>query len=270
MSAQLEDGYTRIADQILEEISKQKLNGTQFRILMVVWRYTYGFNRKDHEMSLSFFEKATELGKTQLDREIKNLIESKVLVVTKESTYTASRKLQFNKNIAEWTVNTQQKRGQSAKTLTHSQYADEQSAKLRTQTVSQNADQDIHSFKENFKDNTTTPDDFEVIRVRFRELHGVRDLPYNDGPILTKLLADGIPRETIIGVMENRFKPSASTIKYYEAAIREAHQEVTNPKPFGGEKIAQFRRFDGRSTETYNPDEDELNDLYIRGTKPSA
>ena len=170
---QTENGYTKIADELLEVIPKFKFNGTQLRIIMVVWRYTYGFGRKDHEMSLSFFMKATGLGKTQLDRELKTLIERNVLTVTEESTYTKSRKLSFNKHYDAWTIeraDSQHKNGQSAKTLTVSKKAEEQSvktltvskkaeeqsAKTLTQTVSKFADQDIHSFINNSIDNTTT------------------------------------------------------------------------------------------------------------------
>lgn len=86
------------------------------------------------------------------------------------------------------------------------------------------------------KENKYTTNDFELIRVRFRELHGLIDLPIYDSPIVTKLLTDGIPVATIISTMEKRFKKSASTIKYYEAAIREAHQGVV--------AVRQIKKYD--------------------------
>jgi hypothetical protein len=52
------------------------------------------------------------------------------------------------------------------------------------------------------------------------------DIHIDDSPVITKLLDDGIPRSTIIKVLESRFKPTARTIKYYDAAIRESHQGV--------------------------------------------
>ena len=54
----LENGYSPIANEILEQLCRQNLNGTQFRIIMVVWRYTYGFSRKEHELSETFISKA--------------------------------------------------------------------------------------------------------------------------------------------------------------------------------------------------------------------
>lgn len=99
---QAENGYTRIANELLEVVMQQKFNGTQFKIIMAVWRFTYGFQRKDHELSLSFLSKATGVHKQQLKQELDKLIEGKVITVTSEGSFTSSRKIAFNKNYDEW------------------------------------------------------------------------------------------------------------------------------------------------------------------------
>ncbi|WIF95157.1 replication protein [Caminicella sporogenes] len=99
---QLENGYTRIANEILEAIAKAKLNGSQFRILMIIWRYTYGFHKKEHEMSETFIAEATGITKRQVRRELKTLVDNKIIIITKEATFTEARKLKFNKNYKEW------------------------------------------------------------------------------------------------------------------------------------------------------------------------
>ena len=101
---QLEDGYTRIANEILEVVSKVKFNGTQFKILMVIWRYTYGFNRKDTEFSLNFLSEATNCNKQQVKRELDKLIKSNVIIVIKEADFNSSRRLSFNKRYTEWKI----------------------------------------------------------------------------------------------------------------------------------------------------------------------
>lgn len=103
-SPQLENGYTRIANEILEVVSKAKFNGTQFKILIIIWRYTYGFNRKDSEFSLKFLSEATNCNKQQIKRELDKLIEKKVVIVIKESDPNISRRLSFNKKYTEWEV----------------------------------------------------------------------------------------------------------------------------------------------------------------------
>lgn len=99
---QLEDGYTRIANEILEAIARFTINATQFRILMVIWRYTYGFNRKSSELSQSFIAEATGLHKKQVQRELNELIKMNIIKVEKEASFSSPRVLKFNKYYQSW------------------------------------------------------------------------------------------------------------------------------------------------------------------------
>jgi phage replication O-like protein O len=108
---QKENGYTPIANEILEELVKLPLNGTQLRIVCVVWRFTYGFSRKEHELSETFILRALGLNKGQLrqvKRELKALIDSKILLVVKEPTFNRTRVIAFNKNYDDWCLNKHQ------------------------------------------------------------------------------------------------------------------------------------------------------------------
>jgi phage replication O-like protein O len=97
---QLENGYTRIANQILEKMAQIKLNATQYRIVMVVWRYTYGFDRTMHELSISFISQATGCSERQIQRELKDLCARRILV--QQSQKGRTNLLGFNKNYDEW------------------------------------------------------------------------------------------------------------------------------------------------------------------------
>ena len=101
---QLENGYTPIANEILDNILKYPLNGTQWRILMTVWRYTYGYSRKDHSLAIGFICKATGCYKRQIQRELDSLINANILIVTKEATFKSARRIAFNKNHETYTV----------------------------------------------------------------------------------------------------------------------------------------------------------------------
>ncbi|UED70740.1 replication protein [Brevibacillus sp. HD3.3A] len=98
---QVEDGYTRLANEILENIMKASLNGTQFRIVMAVWRYTYGFQRKEHDLSLTFLAKAIDASRGQVDRELTALIDRKIITVVGTGGR-GSRVIAFNKDHSEW------------------------------------------------------------------------------------------------------------------------------------------------------------------------
>lgn len=112
---QLEDGFTRISNEIMSKLAVTKLNGTQFRILMVVFRFTYGYSRKSHSLSESFISDKTGINKRQIKRELASLIERNILCVTKEATFTSSREITFNKNYDEWIDTSEQKSTQVTK-----------------------------------------------------------------------------------------------------------------------------------------------------------
>ncbi len=101
---QKENGYTAIANEILEQIARVKLSPTQYRIIFIIWRYTYGFNRKEHNLSLGFLSKATGCDKRQIQRELKNLEEMKV--IKQNVTNGKSRIIKFNKHYDTWVVKT--------------------------------------------------------------------------------------------------------------------------------------------------------------------
>lgn len=101
-SPQRENGYTGIANEILEKLAAIQLNGTQFRIIMVVFRYTYGFQRKEHELSETFLAKATGIHKQQIKRELRTLIDKNIVTVEREATFDKPRIISFNKNYAAW------------------------------------------------------------------------------------------------------------------------------------------------------------------------
>ena len=47
---QLENGFTRIANEILEALSKAELSGSEFRLAIAILRFTYGMQKKSAEI----------------------------------------------------------------------------------------------------------------------------------------------------------------------------------------------------------------------------
>ena len=54
-SPQKENGYTTIANELLEAIYGRKFSASQIKILLIILRFTYGFNRKFARLSNEFF-----------------------------------------------------------------------------------------------------------------------------------------------------------------------------------------------------------------------
>lgn len=99
---QKENGYTAIANEIMEHICKTTLNGTQFRIILFIWRQTYGWkNRKEFEMSSAFIAEGIGTNRNHVDRELATLIERKIVLVGGIGKR-RGRLLSVNKNYEEW------------------------------------------------------------------------------------------------------------------------------------------------------------------------
>jgi phage replication O-like protein O len=139
-NVQPENGFTRVANELLEVVAYQKFNGTQSRIILTLWRYTYGFSRKEHDLSLTFISRATGIHKQQVKKEMDKLIENKVILVTEESTYNTSRKIKFNKDYSQW------KDLQLPKELTVSENAYPTVSESTDTTVSENAYPTVSEF----------------------------------------------------------------------------------------------------------------------------
>jgi phage replication O-like protein O len=104
-NVQPENGYTKIANEILEALARTALNGTQRRILDVLFRATYGFNKKHHDISETYLSKATGVSKRQIQKELKRMIQFNIILVVKAPTARQPRIIAFNKNYESWEAN---------------------------------------------------------------------------------------------------------------------------------------------------------------------
>ena len=101
----LDDKYfTKISNETIETLAKTALNGTQRRILDVLFRYTNGYHRKEFDLSLTFIAEATNIHKKQVQRELNALIQKNIVIVTFEGSFTKPRILSFNTNFNEWII----------------------------------------------------------------------------------------------------------------------------------------------------------------------
>ena len=77
---QIENGYTKIANEILERLVNTSLLGAEFQVLLFIIRKTYGYNKKQDRISFTQFEKATRLSRPTINKTIKNLITKGMIV----------------------------------------------------------------------------------------------------------------------------------------------------------------------------------------------
>lgn len=100
-SPQIENGYTKISNEILDALCKTRINGEARQVLDFIIRKTYGFNKRKDRISLSQFEEGTVLDRKSVCRAINKLKNMKLIIVIPNedgNTY------QFQKNNDEWVV----------------------------------------------------------------------------------------------------------------------------------------------------------------------
>ncbi len=141
------ENYTRIPNIILDMLIKCDLNGSQRRIIDIVIRQTYGFQREAHKLSISFIATATDTNKMQVQRELARLIERKIIIITQEASFTKSREIAMNEDVEQW-----ENSKQLAKKLTPSEKDKSTVSELANSTVSVLANQRKKDIKENNKE----------------------------------------------------------------------------------------------------------------------
>jgi phage replication O-like protein O len=100
---QIENGnYTRIVNKVLDELVKVGLLGSEYAICLFVIRKTYGFNKISDKISLTQFEKATNLSRPTIVKSLKKLVKTCLLVKLKDEN--GINRWKFNKYYTNWQV----------------------------------------------------------------------------------------------------------------------------------------------------------------------
>lgn len=76
---QLEDGYTRFANQILVDLCCYRLSGEEWQVLLCVFLKTYGYRKKEDWISLSQFHELTGMKKPSVIRAVKKLVSKNIV-----------------------------------------------------------------------------------------------------------------------------------------------------------------------------------------------
>jgi len=99
---QVEHGHTRIAHPILEALALAPLTAAQLKVLTVVIRETYGWQRKDARISLSAFRAATGSHKSTVQRALEALTGEGVVIVVEPATFSAPATYRLEKDPRRW------------------------------------------------------------------------------------------------------------------------------------------------------------------------
>lgn len=106
-SPQLEKGYTRLANELLDALLAAGLTARQWAVVMAIARKTYGWNKTRDEIGLSQLRLMTGIDKSHLSRTIRELETMKVI---HREAGTHGHTLGINKRHKDWELPNQQPR----------------------------------------------------------------------------------------------------------------------------------------------------------------
>lgn len=106
-SPQLENGYTKLANELLEALICAGLTARQWAVVMAIIRKTYGFNKKADEIGLSQLAAMTGIDKAHLSRTVRELEACKVI---HREAGTHGHSLSINKKHKQWELPKEQPR----------------------------------------------------------------------------------------------------------------------------------------------------------------
>lgn len=95
-SPQLENGYTKIANELLEALATAKLTPYEWRVVMCIMRKTYGWDKKVDRLSQSQMAQMTGISKGHISRTMKALKVKEIVTVDGNS------RIGINKNYHSW------------------------------------------------------------------------------------------------------------------------------------------------------------------------
>jgi len=100
---QKENGYTAIANEIMEKLISAGLNGTELAIVFFILRKTYGFQKKQDEISITQFEKIIPCTRRSILKGLQVLKLVKIITLVKKGSSVHSSNLwAFNKDYDNW------------------------------------------------------------------------------------------------------------------------------------------------------------------------
>lgn len=104
-SPQLENGYTRLANELLDALIGAGLTARQWAVVMAVIRKTYGFNKKTDEIGLSQLSLMTGIEKGNLSRTVRELEAARVI---HRGDGVHAHTFSINKRSKQWELSNQQ------------------------------------------------------------------------------------------------------------------------------------------------------------------
>lgn len=99
-SPQIENGYTKIANELLDVLARTRISGQVRQVVDYVIRQTYGYKTKERRLTLEQFMLGTGLNKQHCCRAISKAHKMKLIIIKIDNR--GRKSYLFNKHYTEW------------------------------------------------------------------------------------------------------------------------------------------------------------------------
>ena len=197
-------GYTRIVNKVIEELIKIPFKGKELNVCLFIIRKTWGYQKKEDQISLTQFEKALNLSRVSIIKALKNLeLVKLVILVGKGNSRKSANIYSFNKYFESWElvklpklVKGKRSTSKGAFTITSKGgYTHKRKEKEKTKETTLHKRKDIKFSKDNYN---------EVIEA-YKKLRGVELQGDEYKPILQAIkimFKNGRTKDQIISFMQ--------------------------------------------------------------------
>ncbi len=181
---QVEDGYTRIANELFDAILGARLSSHELNVMMAVIRKTYGYNKKQDDISASQLGALCGIERTHVTAALKKL-EAKQMIHKRIGTFGSVIGIQ--KDYSQWLL--EKKKGRTESVL------GQNLSKSRTELVLVDRTESVHTKDNLPKDNqkTSRKKNFRAFLADCKA-KGVKPIP-EDHAVFTYARKAGIPEE---------------------------------------------------------------------------
>jgi len=128
-SPQIENGYTKIANEILDALCGIRIGGEARQVIDTIIRKTYGFSKKEDYISLSQFCAITRMRRPDVCRAINKAVLMNIVKVISKKATGQTNKYSINKDFETWKPLAKKLRGVAKKQIIISKKANKPVAK---------------------------------------------------------------------------------------------------------------------------------------------
>lgn len=149
-------GFTKFPNELLEKLMTADLTAREYRIILSVIRYTFGYHKESEQLSLSVLSELTQLDRSVLSKVINKLLERNIIGELEKPGFNSGRVLTINTDTREWLLKRSTVDKTSTPTVVERSTPTVSNSPTHTSYIKEN-NKEIYKYKKNELKNEKKP-----------------------------------------------------------------------------------------------------------------